>query len=152
VRIADCDPPHPDARFCLKSYYAELAERFRDGYDPSVSPVADDEMTPPAGVLLIATLHGRPVGCGAVIWQPEGVAYVKRMWVAPGARGLGLGRRLLVELEATAREHGDQLMRLETNAALAEAIQLYRSCGYTEVVPFNDEPYGDLWFEKPVSS
>ena len=90
------------------------------------------------------------MGCGAVIWYPDGVALVKRMWVAPGMRGLGLGRRILTEVEARAYAHGDRLMRLETKAELAEAIQMYRGCGYQEVDPFNDEVYADHWFEKPL--
>lgn len=150
VQIAERDPRHPDARRCLTAYYAELAQRFRDGYDPAVSPVADEEMTPPAGLLLIASLHGQPVGCGAVIWYPDGIALVKRMWVAPDARGIGLGRRMLTELESRARDHGERLMRLDTNVALTEAKQMYRSCGYREVAPFSDEPYADHWFEKQV--
>ncbi|WP_198343979.1 bifunctional helix-turn-helix transcriptional regulator/GNAT family N-acetyltransferase [Mycobacterium dioxanotrophicus] len=152
VRVEACDPRHPDARYCLATYYAELAQRFTGGYDPAVSPVADDEMTAPAGMLLVASLHGRPVGCGAVIWYPGGVALVKRMWVAPAVRDLGLGRRILSELEARARAHGDRLMRLETKTELAEALRMYRSCGYREVEPFNDEVYADHWFEKSLPS
>ena len=71
------------------------------------------------------------------------------MWIDPTARGLGLGRRLLRELEERARRRGATLVRLETNRALTEAIALYRSAGYIEVGPFNDEPYADHWFEKP---
>jgi len=67
------------------------------------------------------------------------------MWVADTARGLGLGRRMLAELEARCP---GPVVHLETNGSLAEAIALYRSAGYTEVEPFNDEPYADLWFEK----
>jgi ribosomal protein S18 acetylase RimI-like enzyme len=77
-------------------------------------------------------------------------AELKRMWVAPTARGLGLGRRLLTELERLAREHGVRVLRLETNRSLTEAIALYRSAGYREVAPFNDEPYAHHWFEKRV--
>lgn len=151
VRIAECDPRTPEARFCLNTYYAELAQRLPAGYDPTVSPVADEEMTPPAGLLLVASLHGQPVGCGALIWYPDAVALVKRMWVAPSARGIGLGRRMLSELESRARDHGDRLMRLDTNSALTEALSLYRTCGYREVAAFSDEPYASHWFEKSVA-
>jgi ribosomal protein S18 acetylase RimI-like enzyme len=74
------------------------------------------------------------------------------MWVAPTARGLGLGRRLLRELEAGAGHRGATCARLETNRALTEAIKLYRSAGYDEVAAFNDEPYADHWFEKRLDS
>lgn len=152
VDVRECDPHDPDARICLQTYYAELKLRFHEGYDPAVSPVADDEMTLPAGLLLVARLHDEPVGCGALIFYPDHVGLVKRMWVAPTVRGLGLGRRLLFELEDRGRAHGVRLMRLETKDELAEAVQMYRTSGYREVAPFNDEPYADHWFEKPLDS
>ena len=67
------------------------------------------------------------------------------MWVSPTARGLGLGRRMLSELEQLSRTTA---ARLETNRSLTEAIALYRAPGYVEVEPFNDEPYAHHWFEK----
>lgn len=152
VEVRECDPHHRDARFCLQTYYDELKVRFREGYDPAVSPVADTEMTPPAGLLLVASLHGEPVGCGALIFYPDGVGLVKRMWVAPSVRGLGLGRRLLFELEDRGRANGVRLMRLETKDELGEAVLMYRTSGYIEVKPFNDEPYADHWFEKALDS
>jgi ribosomal protein S18 acetylase RimI-like enzyme len=72
--------------------------------------------------------------------------------VAPSVRGLGLGRRLLHELEERARAHGARLMGLETKDELTEAIPMYRPSDYRRVVPFNDEPYADHWFEKPLDS
>jgi ribosomal protein S18 acetylase RimI-like enzyme len=72
------------------------------------------------------------------------------MWLSPSVRGLGLGRRLLGELERHARDHGARLVRLDTNHVLTEAIALYRSAGYHEVAAFNDEHHADLWFEKPL--
>jgi DNA-binding MarR family transcriptional regulator len=151
VEVRECDPRHRDARFCLDTYYDELKVRFHEGYDPAVSPVADAEMTPPAGLLLVASLHGEPVGCGALIFCPDAVGLVKRMWVAPSVRGLGLGRRLLSELEDRARDRDLRLMRLETKDVLTEAIRMYQTSGYREVDPFNDEPYADHWFEKRLS-
>jgi DNA-binding MarR family transcriptional regulator/GNAT superfamily N-acetyltransferase len=150
VQVRVCDPRHPDARFCLQTYYSELAVRFPDGYDPTISPVDDAEMSSPAGLLLVAFLHGEPVGCGALIFYPDDVGLVKRMWVSPSVRGLGLGRRLLAELEDSGRSHGVRLMRLETKDVLTEAVHMYRTSGYREVAPFNDEPYADHWFEKSL--
>jgi ribosomal protein S18 acetylase RimI-like enzyme len=72
------------------------------------------------------------------------------MWVAPEARGLGLGRRLLLELERLAADHGVRTLRLETNRSLVEAIALYRSSGWREVDAFNDERYAHHWFEKSL--
>jgi len=148
VDVAITDPDHPDARHCLSSYYAELAERFDGGYDPERSPLAGDEVRPPSGVLLVATLHGDPVGCAGLKFLPDGCAMAKRMWVAPTVRGLGLGRRLLAETESIAASHGVTTLRLDTNKALTEAITLYRSSGFREVASFSDEPYAHHWFEK----
>ncbi len=151
VQVAAADPRHPDARFCLRSYFSELSGRFDGGFDPDRSISADDgELTPPAGLLLLATLHGEPVGCGALKFHDGAPAEIKRMWVAPAARGLGLGRRLLTELEAQAAAHGADTVRLETNRTLGEAIGLYRSASYREVAAFNDEPYAHHWFEKTL--
>jgi ribosomal protein S18 acetylase RimI-like enzyme len=61
---------------------------------------------------------------------------------------MGLGRRLLAELEGRAAAAGAQAIRLETNESLAEAIALYRSAGYEEIAPFNDLPWAHHWFEK----
>jgi ribosomal protein S18 acetylase RimI-like enzyme len=152
VCVTRYDPRHPDARFCLRAYFTELAERFDSGFDPGRSISAGDaELTPPAGLLLVATRHGEPVGCGALKFHDGAPAELKRMWVAPAARGLGLGRRLLACLEAEAAASGSRTVRLETNHTLAEAISLYRASGYREVAAFNDEPYAHHWFEKTLA-
>jgi DNA-binding MarR family transcriptional regulator/GNAT superfamily N-acetyltransferase len=152
VQVMPCDPRHPDARFCVRAYFSELARRFESGFDPAQSlPADDNELTPPAGVLLLARLHDQPVGCAALKFHDGQPAEIKRMWVAPEARGLGLGRRLLDEVEAAAAARRATTLRLETNRALTEAIGLYRAAGYREVAAFNREPYADHWFEKKLS-
>jgi GNAT superfamily N-acetyltransferase/DNA-binding MarR family transcriptional regulator len=151
IQVTECDPRHPDARFAVGAYFSELSERFDTGFDPARSiPAADHELTPPDGLLLVATLHGEPVGCGGLKFHPGAPAELKRMWVAPPMRGLGLGRRLLTELEARAASGGATAVRLETNGTLTEAIRLYRTAGYREVPAFNDEPYAHHWFEKTL--
>jgi DNA-binding MarR family transcriptional regulator/GNAT superfamily N-acetyltransferase len=149
MQVTLCAPGDPDARFCLTAYFSELARRFDDGFDPGRSISADDaELTPPAGLLLVARLHGEPVGCGALKFHDGGPAEIKRMWVAPAVRGLGLGRRLLTSLEDHAAANRVAVLRLETNRVLGAAIGLYRAAGYREVTAFNDEPYAHHWFEK----
>jgi len=151
VQVTVSDPRHPDARACLQAYFRELSQRFDGGFDPARSISADDaELTPPVGLLLVATLHGEPIGCGALKFHGNAPAEIKRMWVAPVARRLGLGRRLLTELEAHAAAYEVRTLRLETNRTLAEAIGLYRAAGYREVAAFNDEPYAHHWFEKTL--
>jgi DNA-binding MarR family transcriptional regulator/ribosomal protein S18 acetylase RimI-like enzyme len=149
VTIAAEDPATRDARWCIEQYFAELAERFETGFDPARSiPAATEDLTPPSGLLLIARRGEQPVGCGALKLHGRAPAELKRMWVSPDARGLGLGRRLLCSLEQAAAEAGASAIRLETNGSLAEAIALYRAAGYAEVDAFNSEPYAHHWFEK----
>lgn len=150
VEIRECDPRDSAARFCLQSYDDELVVRVGGGYDPALNPVADADMRPPAGLLLVAWLHGDPVGCGSLLFYPDGVGLVKRMWAAQPVRGQGLGRRILSELEGRARADRLRSIRLDANQDLPEAIRLYETSGYREVAPFNDNPYASHWFEKPL--
>ena len=149
VEISLIDPSLPQAQHCLHEYFSELDRRFDAGFDPALSITADEEeMRPPAGLFLVATLRDEAIGCGAIKFHGTKPAELKRMWVAESARGLGVGRRLLGELERHAAKHGVRTVRLETNKSLVEAISLYRSADYVEVAPFNEEPYAHHWFEK----
>src|SRR5262249_35674789 len=147
LEVSPADPADPDAQHCLREYFAEIDRRFDAGFDPARS-IPADAFRPPGGVFLIARLRSEPVGCGALKLPAGAPPEIKRMWVAASARGLGIGRRLLAELEARAARHGSDRIRLETNRTLTEAIAMYRSAGYVEVAPFNDEPYAHHWFEK----
>jgi DNA-binding MarR family transcriptional regulator len=148
VALDVIDPRHPHAQHCLRSYFTELNERFATGFDPARSLLPDaGELVPPRGLFLVARLHGEPIGCAGLKFGPA-AAEVKRMWVAPQARGLGVARRLLAELESRAAARGSTLLRLDTNSALTAAVNLYRSAGFAEVPAFNDEPYAQHWFEK----
>jgi DNA-binding MarR family transcriptional regulator len=153
VEIRRVDPADPDARSCVRRYFDELDRRSDSGYDPSQGVSAEPhELRPPAGLLLVAYLRDEPIGCGAVKHREGEPSEVKRMWVAETARGLGIGRRLLAELEMEAARSGARATRLETNGALVEAIALYRSAGYVEVPAFNDEPFAHHWFEKRLGA
>ncbi len=153
VRIEITDPRDPDARYCLRSYFEELARRFDTGFDPAQSiSASDEEMTLPDGLLLVASTQGSPMGCGALKLHPETrIAEVKRMWVSPDVRGLGLGRRILERLAAEAVVRGMETLRLETNRTLAEARRLYETSGFVEVEAFNTEQYAHHWFERNLA-
>jgi DNA-binding MarR family transcriptional regulator/GNAT superfamily N-acetyltransferase len=152
ITIEPEDPTTDDARWCIEQYFAELEQRFDGGFDPARSIPADPaELTPPSGLQLVARRRAQPLGCGALKLHGDEPAELKRMWVSPEARGLGLGRRLLRELEQRAADAGARAVRLETNGSLTEAIALYRASGYDEVAPFNDEPYAHHWFEKELA-
>ncbi|WP_316396213.1 helix-turn-helix domain-containing GNAT family N-acetyltransferase [Bradyrhizobium sp. 33ap4] len=147
--LDEMDPRSDEARYCLGEYYAELARRFEKGFDVKLSrdPEAKD-MVRPRGSFIVAMSDGLPIGCVGLKGSGGEFAEIKRLWVAPGARSLGLGRRLMDAAEQAARELGIAVLRLDTNSALPEAGQLYRRTGWTEIPRFNDDPYPDLFFEK----
>jgi DNA-binding MarR family transcriptional regulator len=151
VEFAPVDFRSADAEQCLRKYYAELAARFPGGFELHADDApAAEEIAPPGGCMLIARLFGEPVGCGAIRTLQPGVGEIKRMWISPEVRGLGVGRRLLAELERTAIALKLRTVRLDTNGSLAEAIHLYRACGYREIPPYNHNPYAQHWFEKTL--
>ncbi|NMO03881.1 GNAT family N-acetyltransferase [Gordonia sp. TBRC 11910] len=136
-----------DARVCLASYIAELRQRFPGGFDTNVSPT---DLTPPHGQLFVAYVDAVARGIVGVRFLDAGTAEIKRMWVDPTARGLGLARRLLGVAEDFIATSGRTAVVLDTHASLVEAIALYRSCGYAETTPYNDNPYAELWFRKTL--
>jgi DNA-binding MarR family transcriptional regulator len=146
------DPREERALYCLGEYYAELARRFENGFEVSLSadPQADD-MVRPRGAFILAMSDGLPIGCVGLKGTDKGYAEVKRLWVAPSARGLGLAKQFMDVTEKTARELGIKTLRLDTNRALPEAINMYRKSGWTEIERFNDDPYPDYFFEKHIA-
>ena len=92
---------------------------------------------------MVTYLRNEPIGCEALKFRDGGLADVKRMWVAPEVRGLGIGRRLLGDLESRARSRGCHSLRLDTNRHLEEAISLYRTSGFREMAAYNQEPYAN---------
>jgi GNAT superfamily N-acetyltransferase len=151
IRIEETDPRGETARYCLDEYYGELARRFEHGFEVARSrdPQAKD-MVRPRGAFLVAMSDGLPLGCVGLKGTGGEMAEVKRLWVAPGARGLGLARRLMARVEGAARELGIGALRLDTNRALPEARALYVGLGWTEIPRFNNDPYADFFFEKRV--
>jgi DNA-binding MarR family transcriptional regulator/ribosomal protein S18 acetylase RimI-like enzyme len=139
--VETADPTSADARWCLAHYYAELDERFEEGFDATIWP-AD------ATRFVIARLGGQPTGCGVLKTLEPLVGEIARMWVDKPHRGLGLARRLLAALEQQAAELGFATVRLDTNRALDEAKAMYRGAGYREIPRYNDNPYAHHWFEK----
>lgn len=136
---------------CLRAYYAELSERFAQGFDVSLSRDPDAaDMCRPRGVFLLATMDGASVGCVGLKGQGGPVAEVKRLWVSENVRGQGVAKHLMADIEAIAPTLGIATLRLDTNTALPEAVALYRNAGWTEIDRFNDDPYPDVFFEKTV--
>jgi GNAT superfamily N-acetyltransferase len=107
-----------------------------------------DDLTPPSGLFVMARIAGKPVGCGALKRIDDATGEIKRVWIAPAARGRGVARRILHRLEDEARAMGFDVLRLDTNKVLTEAHALYRKEGFREIARFNDNPYAHHWFEK----
>jgi DNA-binding MarR family transcriptional regulator len=151
VAFTEMDPQSDEACYCLGEYYAELGRRFKQGFDVSLSRDPDArDMRRPRGSFIVAMSDTLPIGCVGLKGTDHGYAEIKRLWVAPAARGLRLGRRLMDAAEDAARGLGIALLRLDTNSALPEAGQLYRTTGWIEIPRFNDDPYPDLFFEKQM--
>ncbi|KQY52230.1 helix-turn-helix domain-containing GNAT family N-acetyltransferase [Lysobacter sp. Root494] len=151
VVVEVADPASDDARTCIDAYLSEIDARFATGFDPTRGPSADpDELVPPAGVFLLARVDEEAIGCGALKVIEDGIGEIKRMWVSPAARGLGIAQRLLDALEQQAIAMRLHTLRLDTNRTLAEARALYARNGYREIERYNDNPYADHWFEKRV--
>ncbi len=149
IRIAEIDPEAADARYCLGEYYATLARRFETGFEVTKSLDPDaGALRPPFGAFLLALSGDAPLGCVALKGSGGEVGEIKRLWIAPAARGMGLATRLMEAAETRARTLGMTTLRLDTNRALTEAIALYRRLGWIEIPAFNAEPYAHHWFEK----
>jgi DNA-binding MarR family transcriptional regulator/N-acetylglutamate synthase-like GNAT family acetyltransferase len=147
VTVAPEDAGSADARWCLNHYFAELAERFEEPFDP-----ARTLPTAPEDLFLLARFDGQPAGCGVLKALDEDTGEILRMWVDRAHRGLGIAGRILDALEQQATARGHTTVRLYTNRSLAEAKAMYRAHGYVEIPRYNDDPYANHWFEKRLSS
>lgn len=135
------------AQACLDAYCAELSRRF--GRPFASGPEADPgAYAPPRGLFLLALRDGVAVGCVGLRPESPGCVEVKRLWVAPDARGLGLSHRLMAAVEQAARDMGAARLRLDTSRHLPEAIALYRRGGWDEIARYNDNPDADFFFER----
>jgi GNAT superfamily N-acetyltransferase len=143
------EPDAEPARRLMSDYLDELGVRQAGSFDRARYVDVDPaEFEPPAGVLLIAYDDEQPVACGGVRVLAPGLAEIKRMYVAPSARGRGMGRTLLGALEAAAVELGCDRARLDTAASFTEAVALYRSAGYTDIAAYNSNPHATVWMER----
>lgn len=145
---------HFDAPEVLALAHAQQDEmRGIYGGEADIGPTRDAWMfEPPDGAFVVARIDGVALGCGGVCRFDDTRGELKRMYVAPGARGLGLGRRLLEALEAEARRLGYAALVLETGNLQQEALGLYTSTGYERIPCY--EPYASrelsLCFEKSL--
>ena len=143
-RIAGSEPA---ARALVAAMLAELD----DLYDRRLGPMteaAPEELSPPHGGFVVLEEHGRAVAGGGVRRLDDRTCEIKRMYVAPEARGRGLGTALLAALEALGRDLGYAVARLDTGARQPGARRMYERAGYVAVPDYNGNPYAAFWGEK----
>ncbi|HEX6348961.1 MAG TPA: GNAT family N-acetyltransferase [Candidatus Dormibacteraeota bacterium] len=130
-----------DARRLIAELDAHLARFYppEQRFGPNLKP---EHLDGGRGVFLVARQDGRAVGCGAIRMLDGAAAEAKRMYVDPALRGQGVGRAILEQLEAMARERGARSLVLETGVHQAPALALYRRAGFKEV---------DCWGEYATS-
>lgn len=146
------DPRSDAALAALSAYFDELDDRFPTGFDPGDALTAGlGEFDAPQGAFLLARSDGAAAACGAIQRIDDETAEIKRMWVDPDWRGLGLGLRMLAALEARIGELGYGRVLLDTNATLTEAIRMYESAGYEATERYNDNPFAQRWFTKTLA-
>ena len=132
--------------------------RQSDAYHAALYPAESNHLIDVAALaapnvrFVVARRGSAAVGCGALVVGADGEAELKRMFVAPEARGLKIGSRLLEALEAAGKAEGVRVIRLETGVRQPESLALYRRHGYTERGPFGAYARDPLstFFEKWV--
>jgi GNAT superfamily N-acetyltransferase len=149
IVIAPADPNDPAALACLRAYYALLVEKIA-GVTPDMLtlPLPDAaKYRPPLGAFLLATAEDATLGCVSLRPLEGSTAEVKRLWIAPEARGQGLARRLMQAIESRARDLGYTGLKLDSNSVLAPAIALYCATGWADCPSYTGFP-ADIWMSK----
>jgi GNAT superfamily N-acetyltransferase len=151
IKVAIENPHGEAARVLIERLSAELGARYGDDGSGAFSP---DDIMVPGGALVVARLGGEAVGCGALRPLKEGIGEIKRMYVEPRARGRGIARIILRELETIARSAGFDAVWLETGTLQPEAIRLYETSGYDRIACYGqyiDNPLS-VCFEKRLKT
>jgi GNAT superfamily N-acetyltransferase len=153
IELRDEAPDGPAGRALFAQYIALVGARHGvDDLTPIERIFATETAFAAAGAAwLVAYVDGLPVGCGGLRTLQPGVGEIKRMFVSEAARGSGLGRRLLRELEDRARAAGHERVRLLTTPMLSEACALYAAEGYTEIERARGDGPVEIWLEKALA-
>jgi GNAT superfamily N-acetyltransferase len=137
VVVSRVDLASPTAQALIAALDVELSGRYPE---PGATHFRLDpqEVAPGSGAFLVAHVDGEPLGCGAIRRLADGSAELKRMYVAPAARGRGIGRALLDALTREARALGIVRLVLETGVRQPEAVALYTRAGFVPIAPFGE--------------
>ncbi len=139
-----------DAVALVARMTAEVRELYGGDDMPPGSAVSAAQMSRPGGGFVVLEEDGRALAGGGVKRLDERIGEIKRMYVAPEARGRGLGRVLLAALEDLVRDLGYEVARLDTGAKQPRAKLMYERAGYTEIPDYNGNPDAAYWGEKRV--
>jgi putative acetyltransferase len=140
VSIEAVDPRTPE----VTAMISELDRFMGELYPAASNHLMDmDALVQPNVRFFAAQVNGAYRACGAIKLQGRQYAEVKRVFVMPNTRGLGLGRRIVVTLEEAARREGFSLLRLETGISQPEALALFEASGFRRCAAFGDYPADD---------
>jgi len=155
VGIRAVEPTSASADHAMRAYLHDVASSYHrrpatpDELETALLEHPSNDLIAPDGVFLVATTSADVVcGCVALARVTPGVGEVRRLHVARRFRRLGLGRRLMLEVEHRARGMGFAQLRLDTRSDLVESQRLYESLGYCETPPHSGGPYSDIWYGK----
>jgi ribosomal protein S18 acetylase RimI-like enzyme len=157
ITLYDARPDAEPGLGALRGYVGDVIGRMNgrpatdEEIDAFVAESPHGGLVPPEGVFVLALgAEDTVLGCAGLRFVgpgvPDDAAEIKRMWTAPAARGLGVGRTLLDDLLRRAREAGRTRVVLDTRADLVEARTLYERAGFVEVEPYNTNPYAQVWY------
>ena len=148
IRIREEPYDAPAAKVLVPEYVAEIRAMYPE-WTPDVPPrLTPEDVEPPAGRWVVAYRRGNPVGCAALKRLGNHTAEIKRVYVAPEARGTGVARAILARLERIAQDVGYTTLRMDTGARQPASAALFSSCGYEQIADYNGNPVAAYWFEK----
>jgi GNAT superfamily N-acetyltransferase len=150
LEFRSCPFDEPPASDLVQQMREEMAEIYAglDIDNEEMPKAGAAELGPPGGTFVVGFEHGIPVCCGGIKQLPDGACEIKRMFVVAEARGRGVARALLAELEQRARSLGYALARLDNGPRQRQAQRIYEAAGYEPIGNFNDNPVASYFGEK----
>lgn len=150
IEFRPCPVDEQPAAALVQAMRDDIAALY-DGLDldsPDMPKAGPGELCPPRGAFVVGCEDGVAVCCGGLKALPDGACEIKRMFVVEAARGRGVARALLEELEQRARELGYEIARLDTGPAQQRAQRMYERAGYAPIANFNANPVASFFGEK----
>lgn len=157
IEVRAVPPTSDQAQRALRDYLEDVANRYygrpatSEEMEAALRAHPADDLVAPDGMFWVATdARGAVSGCVGLARLTERVGEVRRLHVDQRLRGRGLGRRLMTEVEAEARQMGLTDLRLDTRLDLVESQRLYDALGYRRTAPHSGGPYAEVWFAKKL--